>query len=103
MSGRGKEGKGIGKGGAKRHNKVLIENIQGITKPAILSLAWCGGVKRISGLIYEENRGVFQVLLENVIRDSVTYTYPACCKTVTAMDVVYALNCQGNTMYSFVR
>jgi len=36
MSGRGKGGKGLGKGGAKRHRKVLRDNIQGITKPAIL-------------------------------------------------------------------
>ena len=32
MSGRGKGGKGLGKGGAKRHRKVLRDNIQGITK-----------------------------------------------------------------------
>jgi hypothetical protein len=75
MSGRGKGGKGsslsftfsplnkdlpfsrftlgLGKGGAKRHRKVLRDNIQGITKPAIRRLARRGGVKRISGLIYE--------------------------------------------------
>ncbi|KAL4565019.1 hypothetical protein LXL04_029101 [Taraxacum kok-saghyz] len=56
MSGRGKGGKGLGKGGAKRHRKVLRDNIQGITKPAIRRLARRGGVKRISGLIYEETR-----------------------------------------------
>ena len=91
MSGRGKGGKGLGKGGAKRHRKVLRDNIQGITKPAIRRLARRGGVKRISGLIYEETRGVLKVFLENVIRDSVTYTEHARRKTVTAMDVVYAL------------
>jgi histone H3/H4 len=47
MSGRGKGGKGLGKGGAKRHRKVLRDNIQGITKPAIRRLARRGGVKRI--------------------------------------------------------
>ena len=36
MSGRGKGGKGLGKGGAKRHRKILRDNIQGITKPAIV-------------------------------------------------------------------
>ena len=66
MSGRGKGGKGLGKGGAKRHRKVLRDNIQGITKPAIRRLARRGGVKRISGLIYEETRGVLKVFLENV-------------------------------------
>ena len=29
MTGRGKGGKGLGKGGAKRHRKVLRDNIQG--------------------------------------------------------------------------
>ena len=65
MSGRGKGGKGLGKGGAKRHRKVLRDNIQGITKPAIRRLARRGGVKRISGLIYEETRGVLKVLLDS--------------------------------------
>ena len=66
MSGRGKGGKGLGKGGAKRHRKVLRDNIQGITKPAIRRLARRGGVKRISGLIYEETRGVLKVFLESL-------------------------------------
>ncbi|RYR25305.1 hypothetical protein Ahy_B02g058996 [Arachis hypogaea] len=99
MSGRGKGGKGLGKGGAKRHRKVLRDNIQGITKPAIRRLARRGGVKRISGLIYEETRGVLKIFLENVIRDAVTYTEHARRKTVTAMDVVYALKRQGRTLY----
>uniref|UniRef100_A0A1I7V0I5 Histone H4 n=1 Tax=Caenorhabditis tropicalis TaxID=1561998 RepID=A0A1I7V0I5_9PELO len=92
------EEKGLGKGGAKRHRKVLRDNIQGITKPAIRRLARRGGVKRISGLIYEETRGVLKVFLENVIRDAVTYCEHAKRKTVTAMDVVYALKRQGRTL-----
>ena len=40
----------------------------GITKPAIRRLARRGGVKRISGLIYEETRGVLKIFLENVRR-----------------------------------
>ena len=91
MSGRGKGGKGLGKGGVKRHRKVLRDNIQGITKPAIRRLARRGGVKRISGLIYEETRGVLKVFLENVIRDSVTYTKYARRKTMTTMGDVYVL------------
>ena len=45
MFGRGKGGKGLGKGGAKHHRKVLRDDIQGITKPAIRRLARRGGVK----------------------------------------------------------
>ena len=80
---------------------TLICSQQGITKPAIRRLARRGGVKRISGLIYEETRGVLKVFLENVIRDSVTYTEHARRKTVTALDVVYALKRQGKTLYGF--
>ena len=98
MSYRGKGGKGLGKGGAKRHRKVLRDNIQGITKPAILRLARRGGFKRISGLIYEETRGVLKLFLENAIRYAVTYTEQSKMKMVTAIDVVYALKRQGRTL-----
>ena len=101
MSGRGKGGKGLGKGGAKRHRKILRDNIQGITKPAIRRLARRGGVKRISGLIYEETRGVLKNYLESVIRDAVTYTEHAKRKTVVAVDIVHALKRQGKTSYGF--
>jgi len=87
MTGRGKGGKGLGKGGAKRHRKILRDNIQGITKPAIRRLARRGGVKRISAMIYEETRGVLKSFLESVIRDAVTYTEHAKRKTVTSLDV----------------
>ncbi|VDQ02595.1 unnamed protein product [Trichobilharzia regenti] len=97
MSGRGKGGKGLGKGRAKRHRKVLRDNVQGITKQAIHRLVRRGGVKHISGLIYEETRGVLKVFLENLIRDAVTYTEHEERKTVTAIDVVYALKRQGRT------
>ena len=101
MSGRGKGGKGLGKGGAKRHRKVMRDNILGITKPAIRRLARRGGVKRISGLIYDETRSVLKTFLDGVVRDAVTYTEHAKRKTVTAMDVVYALKRQGRTLYGF--
>ena len=101
MSGRGKGGKGLGKGGAKRHRIVLRDNIAGITKAAIRRCARRGGVKRISGLIYDETRGVLKSFLENVIKDAVVYTEHAKRKTVTAMDVVHALKRQGKTIYGF--
>merc|ERR1712098_964621 len=97
----GGKGKG-GKHGAKRaHKKVAKDTIMGITKPAIRRLARRGGVKRISSYIYEETRSVLRGFLENVIRDSVTYTEHARRKTVTALDVVYALKRQGRTLYGF--
>lgn len=79
----------------------MRDNILGITKPAIRRLARRGGVKRISGLIYDETRSVLKTFLDGVVRDAVTYTEHAKRKTVTAMDVVYALKRQGRTLYGF--
>ena len=104
--GKGKGGKGVGKGvgkvAAKRHarktNRPLLE---GVTKPAIRRLARRGGVKRISFFIYDYARDVLKGFLGSVVRDAVTYTEHAKRKTVTAMDVVYALKRQGRTLYGF--
>jgi len=68
-------------------------------------------------MIYEETRGVLKTFLEGVIRDAVTYTEhaksqysffkiatntnPLVGKTVTSLDVVYALKRQGRTLYGF--
>ncbi len=85
----------------KRHRKILRDNIQGISKPAIRRLARRGGIKRISSYFYEEARGVLRKFLENLIKDTITYTEHANRKTVLAMDVIYALKRQGKTIYGF--
>lgn len=95
MSGRGKGGKGLGKGGAKRHRKVLRDNIQGITKPAIRRLARRGGVKRISGLIYEETRGVLKVRHLRIRQPR----YAALSKLAT---VVTQLSTEHNFLYGLI-
>ncbi len=93
---------GKGKGGALRHKRVTLrDNINGVTKPAIRRLARRGGVKRIAAPVYEETRGVLKVFLHGVIRDAVTYCDHARRKTITPMDVVYALKRQGRTLYGF--
>lgn len=56
---------------------------------------------RYTPVIYEETRGVLKTFLEGVIRDAVTYTEHAKRKTVTSLDVVYALKRQGRTLYGF--
>ena len=142
MSGRGKGGKGLGKGGAKRHRKVLRDNIQGITVsaarsslPLCLWAAFClldacaqragvawGARLRLRRLRFtllplpsaearhpppgaprrrEAHQRPHLRGLENVVRDAVTYTEHARRKTVTALDVVYALKRQGRTLYGF--
>ncbi|KAI1268882.1 histone-fold-containing protein [Xylariaceae sp. FL1019] len=99
------KGKGMGglggKGGIKRHRKILRDNILGITKPAIRRLARRGGVKRISANIYEETRVVLRKRLEEIIKDCVTYTEYRQAKTVTINDVLHALRRQGRPIYGF--
>ena len=89
--------------GAKRFTstKSTKETIMGITKPAIRRLARRGGVKRIAGGIYNETRNVLSCFLQNIVNDSIIYTECAKRKTVTALDVVYALKRQGRTLYGF--
>lgn len=55
--------------GLKRYSKNK-KAIKGITKPAIRRLARRGGVKRISGTIYEETRLVLTHFLESLIHYS---------------------------------
>ena len=99
--------KGKGKSGGKGFGKVeeaRQKTNQGDdfgSDEAIRRLARRGGVKRISALIYDEARMVLKGFLEQVIKDSVTYCEHAKRKTVTALDVVYALKRQGRTLYGF--
>ena len=100
--GYGKGGKGMGKVAAKRHSRKSKKPIlEGVTKPAIRRLARRGGVKRISFYIYDYTRDVLKGFLSSVVRDAITYTEHAKRKTVTALDVVYALKRQGRTLYGF--
>ena len=82
---------GLGKGSVKRHRRILRDTIEGITKPAVRRLARRGGVKRISGLIYEETRRVLKEFLTGIIHDAVTYADCARRKTITVLDVVHSL------------
>uniref|UniRef100_A0A9J7YVI1 Histone H4 n=1 Tax=Cyprinus carpio carpio TaxID=630221 RepID=A0A9J7YVI1_CYPCA len=160
MSGRGKGGKGLGKGGAKRAS-LSFERVHNVHSGDGLSLGVLGvgdGVadhvlqehlQHPAGLLVDQtgdaldsaaasqttNGGFgdsldvitqnFTMTLsasfpesftaftssrhdqdelcfsQNVIRDAVTYTEHAKRKTVTAMDVVYALKRQGRTLYGF--
>ena len=92
---------GLGKGGARRHRKVLHDNNQTFSKPVLRRLARRVGVKRLTGLMYEEARSAPKGFLENVVRDAVINAAHARRKTVTAFDAVYALKRQGRTLYGF--
>ncbi|KAK5165479.1 Histone H4 [Saxophila tyrrhenica] len=102
----GKKGIGldIGKSKtAKRHRKVLRDNIQGVTKGDIRRLARRGGVKRISGGIYDTVRQAMKSWLEVVLKDVcavVEGSHPKR-KTVATTDVVFILRRRGTPIYGF--
>lgn len=96
-----RHGKGMGKKFLKRRHHVIRDNIAGISNPAIRRLARRGGIKRVSGLVYDETRGVLKQFLTNILRDAVAYTQHARRNTVSVMDVVYALKRNGRTIYGF--
>ncbi|XP_006022058.1 histone H4-like [Alligator sinensis] len=102
MSSHSKAGMALEKGGARCHHKVLRDNIQGFINPSICHLARHGSMKHISSLIYKETHEVLKGFLENMIRDTVTYTEHAKRKTVTPMDVVYALKYQGRSLIQWL-
>lgn len=87
--------------GGKRYSRILRGNIQGIRKPGIRRLARRGGVKRLSANIYEETRTVLRDFLTTILRDAVAYMDHARRKTVSAMDVVYALKRNGYALYGY--
>ena len=55
------------------HRSVLRDNIRLIERQYFDSMMRQGGVLRNSDLIYEESRGVLKVVLENVVREAITY------------------------------
>ena len=73
-----------------RHRKVLRKAIYGISKATFLRLARRGGVKRFSGNIYEESRGVLKVFVEEIVKDVITFCEYIKRKTVTPVDVIFA-------------
>ena len=72
-----------------------------VTRQDIRRLARRGGIQRISELVYGETRKVLKTFLENVIRDAVIYVVHSKRKTITALDVHFALKRHGRTLYGF--
>lgn len=88
-----------------RHAKQQIQNntpnLANITKPALRRLARRGGVKRISGLIYDEARQMLRQFIQEVTHDALTYAVHAKRKTIRPVDIVCALKRQGRTLYGY--
>ncbi|TKA82367.1 hypothetical protein B0A55_01400 [Friedmanniomyces simplex] len=105
IGGKSAKGLGLGLGGrgetAKRHRKILRDNVQGVTKGDIRRLARRGGVKRISGMIYEETRSVLKQFLERVLKDTCAIVENCGRKTVTTPDVGFGTPEKGGYMQKY--
>ena len=102
MAGKGKVGKHPSKGKAKRlGKKAPSEAAYQVTKGALRRLARRGGVKRIADNSYGPAREFVDAMLVKVTRDSIVYAEAGKRKTITAMDVVYALKKNGKTLYGY--
>ena len=81
--------------GSKTTRKAYHDSIQGLTKPVFKRILARGGVKFISGLIYEELRGVSKVLLENLVRAATIVCEGRRAKTITQSDYELAARTLG--------
>ena len=86
---------------AKKKKRIIKKLKVLISNPAIRRLARRGGVIRISELIYEETRSILRSFLEKVLKDTIVYTEYGQRKTVTSLDVIYALKRQGKSFYGY--
>lgn len=87
------------KGGSKKHRKVYRDNIQGITDNAIARLAKIAGVKRISGIVYEEIRGVIKSELDKIAYEIAIIKEYSDKKTITSEDLRFYLEKHGERFY----
>ncbi|KAJ8053511.1 histone cluster 1, H4d [Yarrowia lipolytica] len=84
-------GSGLGSDILEDHHtcSLVVEDL------AAPEIALTLGVERIFTQIYEEGRTMLKMFLENLVEDTVTYAEQAKRKTVTPLDVVYALKRQA--------
>ncbi|CAL3967308.1 unnamed protein product [Diplocarpon coronariae] len=85
------KGKGKGLGFTTRRSRKLVKDtILGVTKGDIRRMARRGGVKRISAGVYDE-----------ILNVTITITEYQKRKTITVLDVVFALKRLGRPIYGF--
>lgn len=82
----------------KRH-RATVDPLQQITRPVLLRLARRGGVKRVSGIVYELVRKDAKAFTDSIAFSAATYASHARRKTLTCNDFANALKREGYTLY----
>lgn len=97
MAGKGK----VGKKSVRRNEIKKTQASNTLTRGGIRRLARRGGVKRISDSVYGEVRDFVDYFLNVVVKDAAVFAENAKRRTISAMDVVYALKRSGRTIYGY--
>ena len=90
--------KGRGKNITRR--AVDHDNFQAIPDPAFRRLARAVGITRIARDVYPETRELIRVLAYDVLKIADTYAEHGKRKTITGMDMIYALKRMGMAIYN---
>lgn len=97
MAGKGK----AGKKSVKRAQIKASAGNQTLTRGGIRRLARRGGIRRISDGVYSQVRDFAEYFLGIVVKDAAIFAENAKRKTITAMDIVYALKRSGRSLYGY--
>lgn len=81
--------------GPVKHRMLIRDSIQGITNPAIGRIAQTAGIKRVSGLVYEEFRGVMKTYMKELMQATLIFTEHDRRRTVKQADLDAALQVKG--------
>lgn len=96
MAGKGK----VGRRSIKRTEMKKTERTT-LTRGGIRRLARRGGIRRVSDGVYSEVRDFVDYFLNVIVKDAAVFAEHAKRKTITAMDVVYALKRSGRSLYGY--
>ena len=90
------------RGGAKRHRRVLRDNITGFTLPALRLIARRGGVPlpqaHAAPVLEPARRELREYLITN-LRDAVAHAEHGRRRTIAAPDMAWAVKKQGVIVY----
>lgn len=96
MAGKGKAGKKSVKRAEIKHTGNTT-----LTRGGIRRLARRGGIRRLADNVYGEVRDFAEYFLSIVVKDAAIFAENAKRKTITAMDIVYALKRSGRSLYGY--
>ena len=85
----------------KRFKRKKTAEYPQMTRGTIRRLARRGGVKRVSMGVYSEMNDFIEYFLILALKNSAVFAEHAKRRTITAIDVIYALKRLGRTLYGY--